>query len=368
MKLWRSISITAITLSAALAIPLRLAAQDSQDRNQSKFVTFDVPGAGTGSFQGTFAGTINPAGVVAGAYSDTGGVNHGFLRSPDGAITTFDAPGAGTGAGQGTFPVSNDISKSVTGYYLDASNVYHGFVRALDGTITTFDAPHAGAGTYQGTFPVAINPSGAIAGVYHDTDDVIHGFLRTPDGSFTEFDAPGADTSPGLGTIVAGVDGITPAGVIAGFYVDSSGVAHGYLRAPDGGFTTFDVSGAGTGPGQGTFNENIGATATTTGLYIDSGGALHAFLRTPKGAITKFDAPNAGTGAGQGTSAGGITPAGVIACAFWRRSTIMGPPAARVGPKGGPNVSLPLGRGLIGDSFRRDKGMETSRKGHVCKV
>ena len=104
--------------------------------------------------------------------------------------------------------------------------------------------------------------------------------------------------------------GITPAGVIAGFYVDSSSVAHGYLRAPDGGFTTFDVSGAGTGPGQGTFNENIGVTATTTGWYIDSGGALHAFLRTPKGAITKFDALGAGTGAGQGTSAGGITPAG----------------------------------------------------------
>jgi len=165
-------------------------------------------------------------------------------------------------------------------------------------------------------FPWPSTPPGAIAGVYHDTDDVIHGFLRTPDGSFTEFDAPGADTSPGLGTIVAGVDGITPAGVIAGFYVDSSNVAHGYLRARDGGFTTFDVSGAGTGPGQGTFNENIGVTATTTGWYIDSGGALHAFLRTPKGAITKFDAPNAGTGAGQGTSAGGITPAGVIACAF----------------------------------------------------
>ena len=95
MKLGRSISITAITLSAALAIPPLLAAQDSQDRNQSKFVTFDVPGAGTGSGQGTFAGTINPAGVVAGAYSDASGVNHGFLRSPDGVITTFDAPGAG---------------------------------------------------------------------------------------------------------------------------------------------------------------------------------------------------------------------------------------------------------------------------------
>lgn len=241
MKLGRSISITAITLSAALAIPLRLAAQDNQDCNQGKFVTFDVPGAGTGSGQGTFAASINPAGVVAGGYSDASGVNHGFLRSPDGAIATFDAPGAGAGAGQGTIPVSNDVSKSVTGYYLDASNVIHGFVRALDGTITTFDAPHAGAGTYQGTFPLTINPSGAIAGVYHDTDDVIHGFLRTPDVSFTEFDAPGAGIGPGQGTIVAGVDGITPAGVITGFYFDAGNVAHGYVRARDGGFTTFDV-------------------------------------------------------------------------------------------------------------------------------
>ena len=53
-----------------------------------------------------------------------------------------------------------------------------------------------------------------------------HGNLRAPDGSFTTFDAPGAGTGPGQGTYV---DGIDPAGTIAGSYVDASGASHGFL-------------------------------------------------------------------------------------------------------------------------------------------
>ena len=58
----------------------------------------------------------------------------------------------------------------------------HSFVRAKDGTITTFDAPGAGTGPGQGSgiFSEAINPSGAIAGAYIDSSNVFHGFLRTP--------------------------------------------------------------------------------------------------------------------------------------------------------------------------------------------
>ena len=90
--------------------------------------TFDVPGAGTGSGQGTFPANINPAGTIVGNYVDASNVSHGFVRSPSGAITTFDVPGAGTGPGQGTTPFCNNPADAITGYYLDASNMYHGFL------------------------------------------------------------------------------------------------------------------------------------------------------------------------------------------------------------------------------------------------
>ncbi len=68
--------------------------------------TFDVPGAGTGAGQGTIpelASCLNPAGAVTGLYVDGSNVIHGFVRAPDGTITKIDVPGAGTGAFQGTF-------------------------------------------------------------------------------------------------------------------------------------------------------------------------------------------------------------------------------------------------------------------------
>ena len=62
--------------------------------------TFDVPG----DLNGTQPNDINPAGAITGNYGDAGNVYHGFLRARNGTITTFDVPGAGAGSGQGTFP------------------------------------------------------------------------------------------------------------------------------------------------------------------------------------------------------------------------------------------------------------------------
>jgi hypothetical protein len=56
-------------------------------------------------------------------------VSHGFVRAGDGSITTFDVPGAGTGSGQGTNPVCNNPAGAITGYYIDGSGVFHGFLR-----------------------------------------------------------------------------------------------------------------------------------------------------------------------------------------------------------------------------------------------
>src|ERR1051325_3880197 len=83
-------------------------ASQAQSRSPAPtIVTFNVPGAGTGPFQGTlvtavnaagarstFSSNINPAGTIAGDFTDANDVHHGFVRAFDGTFTTFDAPGA----------------------------------------------------------------------------------------------------------------------------------------------------------------------------------------------------------------------------------------------------------------------------------
>ena len=59
---------------------------------------------------------------------------------------------------------------------------------AQGGTIITFDAP----GAVNGTEALAMNPAGSITGFYFDANFVPHGFLRAKNGSFTTFDTPGA--------------------------------------------------------------------------------------------------------------------------------------------------------------------------------
>jgi hypothetical protein len=78
---------------------------------------------------------------------------------------------------------------------------------------------------------------------------VYHGFLRAPDGTFTTFDAPGAGTGAYQGTFAISIN---PAGAITGYYTDASNVDHGFLRARDGTITTFEAPGSGTGAYQGT--------------------------------------------------------------------------------------------------------------------
>jgi hypothetical protein len=298
--------VPAVTILAALAISIPASAET--------ITTFDAPGAGTGPFQGTYAYSISPSGTIIGYSRDANNVRHGFIRSNNGSFTSFDAPGAGTAAGQGTRAYSINPAGEITGFFLDSTTAAHGYVRSNQGVITVFDAPGAGTGPLQGTFPFSpliINPNGAIAGYYVDSSDVRHGFLRDNNGAITTFDVPGAGTGAGEGTLSYAIG---ETGAITGYYFDGADVSHGFLRDTNGVITTFDVPGSGTAPLQGTYGGGFTPNGTIMGNYFDADNLSHGFLMDSNGAFTTFDAPDAGhvPGVDDGTYPFGINANGAI--------------------------------------------------------
>jgi hypothetical protein len=243
------------------------------------------------------------------------GMNDGILDFGDTPLChshptfiTFDPPG---GPARDMLPSGINPAGAVTGTYVDANLVSHGFLRARDGTFTTIDPPGsigAYVGNYFGLVGPPINPAGAITGTYLDASGVQHGFLRARDGTFTTFDPPGSTlTVP---------QGINAARTITGFYFDVNSVFHGFLRAPDGTFTTFDAPGAVLG----TAAEGINCAGTIAGFYADASFVFHGFLRARDGTFTSFDAP--GSAPPFGTNPTGINPAGAITGWYFDMSSV----------------------------------------------
>jgi len=147
-------------------------------------------------------------------------------------------------------------------------------VDANSGTFTTFDVP----GDAQGTYPYSINAKGLITGYYGDSSGIPHGFVRAADGTITTFDVTGAvfGTNPYA---------INTAGIITGWYYDPT-ATHGFLRTSDGRIKTFDVPGS-----SGTWPIGIDSAGTITGIWYDASGVNYGFLRSNKGTFTSFDLP-----------------------------------------------------------------------------
>jgi hypothetical protein len=119
------------------------------------------------------------------------------VRAPNGTLHLVDVSGAGTGPFQGTEPFNINAAGDITGPYVDRSGVNHGFLRIKRpcaqncspfappapnrklGAIITFDVSGAGTGSGQGTIPIFNSPANAITGYYIDASGVNHGFLRT---------------------------------------------------------------------------------------------------------------------------------------------------------------------------------------------
>jgi hypothetical protein len=137
--------------------------------------------------------------------------------------------------------------------------------------------------------------------------------------AFTTFNVTGAGTGVLQGT--AG-SSINASGEVTGIYLTAPNVAHGFVRLANGTINVFDAPGAGTGLDQGTFPISINSSGVITGFYYDGTGnapntysAIHGFVCTAPcaaGTINTFNAPGASTIGNRGTTPISINDSGVI--------------------------------------------------------
>jgi hypothetical protein len=203
----------------------------------------------------------------------------------NGQFTTVQVNG-----GDGTLTSINNAN-TVAGFYSDALGL-HGFTQTSGGSLTTIDDPNA----VHGTEVTGINNKGDVVGFYFDSAFTAHGFSLI-NGTFSPIDVTGAGTGPGAGTFA---QGINDAGLIVGGVI--GGTAGGVAFTYDGtSFAKFKVPGSST-----TFGAGINDAGTLVGYFNDSAGQ-HGFVDMG-GQFTPLDA----TGAGPSTRAEGVNGSGTV--------------------------------------------------------
>lgn len=126
------------------------------------------------------------------------------------------------------------------------------------------------------TIGASINPEGTITGYFVDSSGVAHGFVRTRGGDFTTFDVP-SDT----GAVQTAAFSINLLGAVTGEFFDASNVMHGFSRSPRGTFATLDAPGVGTAAGQGTRPSTNNLAGAVAGWWIDGKSLNHGFVWIP---------------------------------------------------------------------------------------
>jgi hypothetical protein len=144
--------------------------------------------------------------------------------------------------------------------------------------ITTFDYPGAG----NQTLPQKINERGDVVGEYIDSSGVARGFVRFSDGSFSD---PIVDPNDTVGFTEG--RGINNSRIVAGDYAISDGTLHSFFLSGNT-FTEYDVPG--------TVQTNLlsinDAGDFTGGFDPDGSGIFQAFVSID-GALTSWSVPGA---------------------------------------------------------------------------
>jgi hypothetical protein len=198
---------------------------------------------------------INNSGTVCGDYTTSDGNHHGFFLS-GGTFTEYDVPGALSTSVLGI----NDVA-DFTGSFSDDDVIFQGYV-SRGGTITSFSVPGAIL-----TLAYDINNSKQlVVGYYINGSGIPHGYYRDVNGALHfPIDPPGS-----VGTVLFGNN---DRNWVVGRYADGSGVTHGVFFVPPNNFFTFDVPGS-------TFTSlnGINDQGLICGRYVDASGVSHGFI------------------------------------------------------------------------------------------
>jgi len=217
---------------------------------QLVFTTLEYPGALLTNAQG-----INARGDVVGIYTDTAGLNHGFLWRR-GEFSSIDVPGARVTAARGIGP-NGEIVGTYQRVGESGGIPAHGFLLTTKGEFLSMDFPG-----HTNTIPQRILADGSVLGCYHDADLMgsMHGMMISRDGV--------AELPEGMSMH----NGATPDGkLIVGLYTDMmDGRNKGYLYE-GGTLTPLEVPGSTS-----TAAWDINPAGVVVGVFNDGTGA-HGF-------------------------------------------------------------------------------------------
>jgi probable HAF family extracellular repeat protein len=205
---------------------------------------------------------INDNNIIAGGYTDADGILHGFYGPPDGSdYTTFDFT-------DGTTPEARFIFNdgSITGLSLGGFVFGEEFYRSPTGRIKILKDP---AGNIQDGVAQGGNDTGLYVGDYLDTDGSTRLGFKGKSGKYkAQFKLKGLQ-----GVTSTNPRQINNNGVVAGGYIGSDGIQHGFVL--DGTtLTSFDAPGS-VGV---TTAEGINDAGQVSGLYTDASANRHAFV------------------------------------------------------------------------------------------
>ncbi|HEX3429344.1 MAG TPA: hypothetical protein VHT03_00545 [Rhizomicrobium sp.] len=211
----------------------------------------------------TIAFGISNNGNITGYWLDSSGVEHGFVGPDTGSsYTSFDDTADGTGTqprGLNRRGLITGIGNVSTGNPLS----YVPFERKTDGTINHVTK----RGTVLNYLVQGINGINIFDGSYEDPNTLeIFGYTGENARYKSKITLQGITT-----TSVAG-RGIDDAGDTVGWYVDTSGVMHGFYQPVGGNAVTVDD------PGGTTNLEGINNKGEISGLYTDTSGNRHGFV------------------------------------------------------------------------------------------